>query len=181
MVSGFNDGNGDKIDVSGVTGIFTFADIQSRATLSGPNTIIDFGGGNTMTLNGVTSLQQSDFVFRSPDDRSIFAVKGGGVVLTNADLDAGDTGTAPANVVYTITGLSHGFLRRNNGATTQALAQGRSFLTGRYRAWLCQLCDVGRIVCRWWQLRGLGSRRGSASRVGLRGCDNIGRTDNGSA
>ena len=127
MVSGFNDLNGDKIDVIGVSGISTFADIQSRATLSGPNTIIDFGGGNTLTLNGVTSLQQSDFVFRSPDDRSIFAVKGGSVALTNADLDAGDTGTAPANVVYTITGLSHGFLQINNGATTQALTIGDHF------------------------------------------------------
>jgi Ca2+-binding RTX toxin-like protein len=127
VVSGFNDLNGDKIDVGGVSGIFTFADIQSRATLSGGNTVIDFGGGNTLTLNGVTSLQQSDFVFRSPDDRSIFAVKGGSVTLTNADLDAGDTGTAPASVVYTITGLSHGFLQKNNGTTTQALAIGDHF------------------------------------------------------
>jgi Ca2+-binding RTX toxin-like protein len=125
FITDFNRAEGDKIDLTGVSGIFTFADVQW--TPSGPNTIINFGGGNTLTLNGVTSLQQSDFVFRSPDDRSILAVKGGSVVLTNADLDAGDTGTAPANVVYTITGLSHGFLQKNNGPTPQALAIGDHF------------------------------------------------------
>ena len=33
--------------------------------MSGGNTVIDFGGGNTLTLTGVTSIQQSDFVFRT--------------------------------------------------------------------------------------------------------------------
>ncbi len=47
--------------------------------------------------------------------------------MTNADLDAGDTGRAPANVVYTITGLSHGFLQKNNGPIPQALAIGDHF------------------------------------------------------
>lgn len=64
-VTDFSRAQGDTIDVSGVSVIATFADVQSRATVSGGNTVIDFGGGNTLTLTGVTSIQQSDFVFRT--------------------------------------------------------------------------------------------------------------------
>ena len=39
-----------------------FADVQSKATLSGGSTVLNFGGGNTLTLTGVASLQQGDFV-----------------------------------------------------------------------------------------------------------------------
>ena len=60
-ITDFNRAEGDKIDVSGVSGIFTFADIQ--ATFPGGNTVITFGGGDTLTLAGVTSVQQSDFIF----------------------------------------------------------------------------------------------------------------------
>ncbi len=62
VIMDFNRAQGDTIDVRGVSGILTFADIQSKATLSGSNTIINFGGGNTLTLTGVASLQQSDFI-----------------------------------------------------------------------------------------------------------------------
>ena len=65
FVTDFNRAQGDMIDVSGVAVISTFADVQSRATVSGGNTVIDLGGGNTLTLTGVTSIQQSDFVFRT--------------------------------------------------------------------------------------------------------------------
>src|SRR5262249_56198079 len=46
-LSGFNAANGDLIDLTGVSSISTFADVQSRATVVGGNTIIDFGGGYT--------------------------------------------------------------------------------------------------------------------------------------
>ncbi len=64
-ITDFNRAQGDTIDVRGVAGIATFADIQSRATVSAGNTVIDFGGGNTLTLIAVTSLLQSDFIFRT--------------------------------------------------------------------------------------------------------------------
>jgi Ca2+-binding RTX toxin-like protein len=64
-VADFNRAQGDKLDVSGLSAIATFADIQSRTTVSGGNTVINFGGGNSLTLTGVTSIQQSDFVFRT--------------------------------------------------------------------------------------------------------------------
>ena len=64
-VTDFSRAQGDLIDVSGVAIIASFADIQSRATVVNGNTLIDFGGGNTLTLVGVTSIQQSDFIFRT--------------------------------------------------------------------------------------------------------------------
>ena len=127
-VTDFNRAEGDKIDLTGVSSVSSFADIQSKASVIGGNTVIDFGGGNTLILSGVPSVQPSDFVFRGVDDRSVLVTKGGSVVLTNADLGIGDsTGTIPANVVYTITDTSHGSLQKSNGATSQTLAIGSSF------------------------------------------------------
>ncbi|WP_246917353.1 Ig-like domain-containing protein [Bradyrhizobium sp. SHOUNA76] len=62
-ITDFNRTQGDTIDLTGLSGFFTLADVQSKATVSGGNTIIDVGSGNTLTLIGVTSLQQSDFIF----------------------------------------------------------------------------------------------------------------------
>ena len=62
FVTDFNRSQGDTIDLTGVLGIVTFADVQSKATLSGGSTVLNFGGGNTLTLTGVASLQQGDFV-----------------------------------------------------------------------------------------------------------------------
>jgi Ca2+-binding RTX toxin-like protein len=66
-ITDFNRAEGDKIDVTGVSGIFTLADIQARASQQGPNTLIDFGAGNTITLYNITvgSLVASDFVFNN--------------------------------------------------------------------------------------------------------------------
>lgn len=56
----------DQIDLSTVTNPdwSTFADVQAHMTQSGADTLIDFGGGNTITLVGVTagSLTAADFV-----------------------------------------------------------------------------------------------------------------------
>jgi Ca2+-binding RTX toxin-like protein len=123
-ITDFNRGQGDKIDVSGVTGIYTFADIQSKITSSvGTSpTIIDFGGGNILTLINVTSLQQSDFVFadQAPSitgDLAVVAVKGGGVQITGlatptttADLQGVDPDNTPGQLTYTVTGVSHGHI-----------------------------------------------------------------------
>jgi Ca2+-binding RTX toxin-like protein len=55
----------DVVDLRGVAGIQSLADVLSRATQVGANTVIDFGSGNTLTLNYVTktSLVSGDFLF----------------------------------------------------------------------------------------------------------------------
>jgi len=64
-ITDFNQAQGDKIDLTGVTSVTDFATLQSLATQSGANTFIDFGGGNALTLNNVTlaNLAASNFTF----------------------------------------------------------------------------------------------------------------------
>ncbi len=54
----------DTIDLRGVAGIQSLADVLAKATQVGANTVIDFGGGNTLTLQSVTktSLVSGDFL-----------------------------------------------------------------------------------------------------------------------
>ena len=63
-ITDFSLAQGDKIDLTGVTGIKAFSDIQARTTQVGANTVITFGLGNTLTLNTITasSLTASAFL-----------------------------------------------------------------------------------------------------------------------
>ncbi|UPK37904.1 hypothetical protein IVB18_11715 [Bradyrhizobium sp. 186] len=83
-ITDFDRTQGDTIDLTGMSNIFTFADVQSKATVSGGNTIIDFGSGNTLTLIGVTSLQQSDFVLPTATN----GTSGSDVLLGTSQADA---------------------------------------------------------------------------------------------
>ncbi len=55
---------GDRIDLSQISSINSFADLQVAATDDGINTTIDLGGGNSLLLVGVTEsqLHASDFL-----------------------------------------------------------------------------------------------------------------------
>lgn len=55
----------DNIRITDFSGITSFASIQPLMTTSGGNTVIDFGAGNTLTLQGVSvaSLTANDFIF----------------------------------------------------------------------------------------------------------------------
>jgi VCBS repeat-containing protein len=57
-------GIGDRIDLTAVAGIHSFADVQAHATQSGADTLIDFGNGDSIRLLGVNagSLVADDFV-----------------------------------------------------------------------------------------------------------------------
>ncbi|WP_249141166.1 Ig-like domain-containing protein, partial [Bradyrhizobium manausense] len=83
-ITDFDRTQGDTIDLTGLSGLFTLADVQSKATVSGGNTIIDVGSGNTLTLIGVTSLQQSDFIFPSATN----GTSGSDVLLGTSQADA---------------------------------------------------------------------------------------------
>ncbi|MCP3391766.1 Ig-like domain-containing protein [Bradyrhizobium sp. CCGB12] len=83
-ITDFDRTQGDTIDLTGMSGIFTLADVQAKSTVSAGNTIINFGGGNTLTLIGVTSLQQSDFVFPNGTN----GTSGSDVLLGTSQADA---------------------------------------------------------------------------------------------
>ncbi|WP_258767759.1 S-layer family protein [Bradyrhizobium arachidis] len=83
-ITDFDRTQGDTIDLTGLSGLFTLADVQSKATVSGGNTIINVGSGNTLTLIGVTSLQQSDFIFPN----ATTGTSGSDVLLGTSQADA---------------------------------------------------------------------------------------------
>jgi Ca2+-binding RTX toxin-like protein len=71
----FNRAQGDKIDLSGVSGMLSFADVQAIAGNGNPggtSTLINFGGFvNTLFISNVApgTLQASDFIFgHAPTD-----------------------------------------------------------------------------------------------------------------
>src|SRR5262249_19684258 len=61
----FNHGESDQIDLTGVSNVHTLADVQALASQVGSDTVINFGGGDTLTLTGVTlaNLTAGDFLF----------------------------------------------------------------------------------------------------------------------
>jgi Ca2+-binding RTX toxin-like protein/uncharacterized protein YkwD len=62
-IVGFNRTEGDWIELVGFGAIQTFGDLQAIATITlvGSDTKIDFGGGDVLMLNGITSVSGSDF------------------------------------------------------------------------------------------------------------------------
>lgn len=69
-ITDFNRGEGDEITLLSFGAIQSVVDLFAKATVTeaGGNTEIDFGGGNTLTLNNVAknSLVDSDFNFGPP-------------------------------------------------------------------------------------------------------------------
>ncbi|MGE5537978.1 MAG: calcium-binding protein, partial [Gemmatimonas sp.] len=55
----------DTVRLAGISGIGTFADVQSHASQVGANLVIQLTATDTITFNAVTlaSLHQSDFAF----------------------------------------------------------------------------------------------------------------------
>jgi hypothetical protein len=82
MIFGFAAGTGseDRIIFSAFRKITSLADVLSHATQVGADTVIDFGGGDTLTLANVarSSLSADDFVFTTgtPGDDSFTAISG---------------------------------------------------------------------------------------------------------
>lgn len=64
IIGDFVQADADKIDLTGVPGVSTLADIQTLATQQGSNTVINFGNGDTLTLLNVTlsNLTAADFI-----------------------------------------------------------------------------------------------------------------------
>ena len=51
-----------------VSGVYSLADVLARATQVGAHTVINFGSGNTLTLENINrnNLVSSDFLFSAP-------------------------------------------------------------------------------------------------------------------
>ena len=66
-IADFSHAQGDKIDVSQIAGFSSLATVLSHATQFGTDTVIDLGGGNSLTLMNIarSSLVASDFTYAS--------------------------------------------------------------------------------------------------------------------
>ncbi len=108
----FSHAEGDKIDLTGVPGMYSLARVLSYATESNGTTVIDFGGGDTITLLGLTlaNLTMNDFVFATNHVPANIVLSNDGIaensisgtivgVLSAIDPDAGEifTYTLPGN------------------------------------------------------------------------------------
>ena len=71
LITNFVAGAGgvDKIDLTGVAGVYSLADVLAVASQNGTNTSINFGGGDAITLQNVSlgNLHANDFIFAAPN------------------------------------------------------------------------------------------------------------------
>jgi len=67
-VADFARSDGDKIDLTALTGLPALGDVLARSTQAGGGTLIDFGGGDSLLLSNVlrSSLVASDFLLAVP-------------------------------------------------------------------------------------------------------------------
>ena len=69
-IADFNRGEGDKIDLSGVPGVYSLDDVLllASSTNDGADTLIYLSEGNSLTLSGVSlaSLAAGDFIYAPP-------------------------------------------------------------------------------------------------------------------
>ncbi len=115
-VRDFNRSEGDRIDLSGVPGVHSLADLTFDT--EGYNTLIDFGERGTLDLRGVTTLEESDFIFAQPPvndapdftGESVGATYTGNAVaiatnVTASDIDSDDY--AGGSLTATVTAGGH--------------------------------------------------------------------------
>ena len=92
-IFGFATGAGseDKVNLAAFANVSTFADILARATQAGSDTVINFGGGDTLTLRNVarSSLAADDFILL--DNRTVHWTR-------SADVGPHPPGWAPSGI-----------------------------------------------------------------------------------
>jgi hypothetical protein len=64
-ITDFTHAQGDKLYFTGFGNFHSAADVIAASSVSGGNTVINLGSGNSVTLNGVTSLQANDILLPS--------------------------------------------------------------------------------------------------------------------
>src|SRR6185312_14402417 len=121
-ITDFSDAQGDKVDLTSLTRYFSLAPLLATATQVGADTIIDLGGGNSLTLRNTvkTSLTASDFVFPTPATILV----GNTTVTTDPSLDL--TLTSAPLVQFTDpaggTLINEGSLTLNNSSSSTLAA-----------------------------------------------------------
>jgi hypothetical protein len=91
-------GSGDLIDLSAIPGINSFANVQSLMSEVNGNTVINFGNGHTITLDGVTegNLTAGNFLFQ-PEAAYVSAPSGDAYAGQIVQLTFAMTGAVTVN------------------------------------------------------------------------------------
>ena len=127
-ITDFNRGQGDKIDLTGVTGMFSLADVQAIASASGNGTILNFGGFvNTLFLSNIAvgSLVASDFIYATSNNPPT------DIQLSNATIaENSSNGTVVGALTATDPGDTSTFTLLDNAGGRFAISGGNLVVNG---------------------------------------------------
>lgn len=98
-ITDFNRSQGDRIDLRGVPGIYSMADVLPIAAQSGPATVLTFSPGNSIALQNVLlgSLAATDFIFAG-EPGFVSEMSSEGNLGTRSEHVLADGGTHPATI-----------------------------------------------------------------------------------
>jgi hypothetical protein len=121
-ITGFNNAFGHHIDLSGVGGIHSLDDVLSFAHMDGSDTVIDFGGSDSIRLQGVNvgSLTGYDFGFGpvlSGDNITVSEGANGVTKVFGVHVNDDD----PAAILSVTATADHGTLNSIPGTTESAI------------------------------------------------------------
>ncbi len=122
FITDFHHSEADRIDLTGVAHIHSLADLQPRIAQNSPDTILDFGNGDTLTVGGVNgaTLNEADFIFSAPSLYNFFYLYPDGARYHGTVVDDGRFGY---HVGQQIDGANGGYyyIYGNAGSTNQAV------------------------------------------------------------
>jgi Ca2+-binding RTX toxin-like protein len=138
-ITDFTAGTGtpDRIDVRAFAGagIHGISDVLAHATQIGADTIIDFGGGDTITLKNVAKadLSADDFLFAVPTVVAV-TTSGTGITAGSGDLNAGHvvTFTVTFDENVSVSGGTPTLILNDGGVAPLTGGSGSSALTFQY-------------------------------------------------
>ncbi|MDO9381233.1 MAG: calcium-binding protein [Hyphomicrobiaceae bacterium] len=125
----------DRINLKGFAGVQDFTAVLALATQVGADTVLDFGGGNTVTLQNVTraDLDADDFLFAGPEVSSV-VTSGAGITAGTGDVNAGDVVvfTLTFDEAVTVTGGVPRLVLNDGGLAFLTAGSGSNVLTFQY-------------------------------------------------
>jgi hypothetical protein len=131
------DSNVDKINLKAFANLHSFADVLALASQVGTSTVLNFGAGDTLTLQHVTktNLDAGDFLLNGPAAAALtVTTSGAGIIGGNGDLNAGDTVTLTLafDGAVTVAGGVPTLTLNDGGVATYSGGSGSTALTFQY-------------------------------------------------
>jgi VCBS repeat-containing protein len=111
-------GTDDRVDLKAFPLLRSLSDVLARATQAGPDTVIDFGSGDSLTLAGVlkVNLSEDDFLFAQPPVASDGTASGNEDTPIGGQLVATDP-DSPSLTYSRVANASHGNVMVNADGT----------------------------------------------------------------